>query len=240
MRHAPKSAHLEFFDFLSAENLEFQADFLRHLFRAVRQDGRGHSVRRLIHQFAREILRFADDPGFVQSILQFRFVAVCHHGDRIDALIFAVALVRVGIEIADKRAFDDGSHRGIGGDAGLRREKGKTPQSARFEGSHRGSGQAAAARKRKKPWPCRRRAEAAVWPSAWPDCAAACSRKLCRYFAAGDECGRRMVHGAVAGFDRNFRFGIWRRSSRCSFSERSSITATRQSVSVRRVRQQKV
>ena len=105
---APECAHLQFFDLVRAVDFALQADFRRHLFRAVGEDGRRHAIGGLVDQVAREVLRLADDAGFVQPpFCSAGLIAAGDDGERIDLLVLAVALVVVGIEVADECAFDD-------------------------------------------------------------------------------------------------------------------------------------
>ncbi len=75
------------------------------------EDGGRHAVGGLVHQVAGEVLRLADDAAlrsraFFERLLV--LVAAGDDGQLLDLLIFAVAAVVVGIEVADQRAFDDG------------------------------------------------------------------------------------------------------------------------------------
>ena len=112
LRHAPECAHLQRLDFLRAINFAFQPDFLRHLLRTLGEHGRSHAIARLVHQRAREVLRLADDTAFMDSHFQRRLIAQARdQRDLFHALILAIALVNIGIEIADERAFDGCAHR---------------------------------------------------------------------------------------------------------------------------------
>ena len=65
LRHADQRAHFQFGDSSFVENLDAEADFLRHGFGVRRENARRELVRRLVDQVAREILRFGDDAAVV-------------------------------------------------------------------------------------------------------------------------------------------------------------------------------
>ena len=110
--HAPESSHLQFLDLVGAVDFALQSDFLRHLLGAIGEDGRRHAIRGFVDQVASEVLRLADDAGFVQrAVCSLALIAAGDHGERIDLLVLAIALVVVGIEVADERAFHDGLDR---------------------------------------------------------------------------------------------------------------------------------
>ena len=141
--YAPESSHLEFLDLVGAVDFALQSDFRRHFLRAVGEDGRRHAVRGFVDQVASEILRLADDAGFVQRRLQLGLIAASDDGERVDLLVLAIALVVVGIEVADKCAFDDGFDRVFSFQAGLGREEREAAQAFRFECAHGSAGEPA-------------------------------------------------------------------------------------------------
>ena len=144
MRHAPECAHLQFFDLVGAVNFTFQTDFLTHFLRSVRQNGRSHAVRRLVHQIAREILRFPDYLRLLGGFFERGMIAVAagEDGKRINLLIFPVAAVVVGVEVANQRALDNRSHGFLGRNAG-RGDEGEAADSARLERTYGSPGDAA-------------------------------------------------------------------------------------------------
>ena len=76
--------------------------------RALGQDGGRHAVAGLVDQVAGEVLRLADDAALLHrgasAISRSRLVR--SDDEFVDLLVLAVALVVVGIEVADERAFD--------------------------------------------------------------------------------------------------------------------------------------
>ena len=130
LSHAPEGTHLEFLDLVGAVHLALQADLLSHLPGALAEHGRGHAIGGLVHQFAREVLRFADDAGLVEGGMQPRLLSGCDHSHSVDTLVLAVALIGIGLEIADVGPFDDGLDRLLAFNPVLRRHEGKTAQAA--------------------------------------------------------------------------------------------------------------
>ena len=63
LRDAEKRSHFQFGDFLFIENRNGKSRGLGHRFGFLRQDARGHFVRRLVHQIAGKILRIRDDAA---------------------------------------------------------------------------------------------------------------------------------------------------------------------------------
>src|SRR5580704_10891734 len=103
--HAPEGAHLQLFQFVSAVDFYLQTNFLRHFSSPLGEDGRRHVVAGLIDQFTSEILRLTDDASLVHRFLQLRLIATSDDGQEVDLLILAVALIGIGIEVADERPF---------------------------------------------------------------------------------------------------------------------------------------
>ena len=75
--------------------------------------------------------------------MQLGLVAASDDGERVDLLILAVALVVIGIEVADKRAFHNGFHRVVSFQAGLGRQEREAPQAFRFKSAHGSAGKPA-------------------------------------------------------------------------------------------------
>ncbi len=69
-------------------------------------------------------------------------IALRDHGQRVDLLVLAIALVVVGLEVAHEPALDDGPGGIFGGNA-LGRGEGEAAETARLQRAHRGSGQLA-------------------------------------------------------------------------------------------------
>ena len=129
---APEGPHLQFFDLSAPYASNFQSGFLRHFAGALRQDSWRHAVAGLVHQFASEILRLADDAGFIHRLLQSGLVSARNHSHGVDLLILAVALVGVGIEVTDESSF----HNGLYGFVALNifgSQKGETANTLRLE-----------------------------------------------------------------------------------------------------------
>ena len=111
--HAPECAHLEFFDLVGSVGFAFQADFGSHFLCALGQHGRSHSVGRFVNQIAGEVLRLGNDASGLDCLFQrlwvtFRLIVPSDDSQRVNALVLAVALVDIGLEIAYEGALDDG------------------------------------------------------------------------------------------------------------------------------------
>src|SRR5205085_1720349 len=101
--YSPERTHLQFFDLVGAINFNAQVgsstpDFLNHLPSPLGKYGWGHAVAGLVDEFAGEILRLANDATFVERHAQARFVLFLgsNYGNRVDVLVFAIALVSIG------------------------------------------------------------------------------------------------------------------------------------------------
>ena len=100
---------------------------------------------RLEGSLTRSRVKFWDSPMICASVAAFSsaaLVAAGDDGDGINLLIFAVAAVVVGIEVADVRSFDDSAHGLLRADAGGC-DKSEAANSTGFQGAHRGAGDAA-------------------------------------------------------------------------------------------------
>ena len=225
---APESSHLQFLDLVGAVNFAFQADFRRHLFRAVGEDGRRHAIGGFIDQVASEILRFADDAGFVHCRLQLGLIAASDDGQRVNLLVLAIALVVVGIEVADERAFHDGLDRVLHLQPGFGREEGEAAQPLRFERAHGGASEAAQVECRKGLGFAAAEQQQSFgfqFRRAMQQCG---FKRLAGDFAAGDHVSGGVFNGGVEGLNRNLRLVPL---SPRFFSALSSTMATRHSVS---------
>ena len=94
--------------FFGRVNFANEAHLLRHLRRAPAKDGRGELVAGFVDQRPGKVLAFADDHAFRNSRLDDGPVCIFGNGEaeRLDALIFTIAAVGVGVEIADEGTFD--------------------------------------------------------------------------------------------------------------------------------------
>jgi hypothetical protein len=126
--HTPERAHFELPDFVravgfngEAESVGVLRDFADHLLGAIGQHGGRQAVAGLIDQVAGKVLRFADDAAFLERAAQMGLVLLAgsDHGHVLNALVLAVALVGIGIEIADEGSFGNGLDR-LGGAAALK------------------------------------------------------------------------------------------------------------------------
>ncbi len=100
---------------------------------------------RLEGSLTRSRVKFWDSPMMRASFAAFSsalLIAAGDDGERVNLLIFAIALVIVGIEVADERAFDDGAYGFLSTDAGGC-DKGEAANSTRFQCAHRGACNAA-------------------------------------------------------------------------------------------------
>ena len=88
---------------------------------------------RLEGSFTRSRVKFCDSPTMRASSIAFcklGLIAACNDGEGVNLLVLAVALVVVGIEVADEGAFDDRLDRVFGFQSGLGDDEGETAQSA--------------------------------------------------------------------------------------------------------------
>ncbi len=91
-------------------HLAGQPKFGGHGLRAAAQLCRGQHIARLVYQCACIVLRLADKHAFVKTGLRRPLVHALgdQQGQRRQRHILAVGFVRVGVEVREDRAFDDG------------------------------------------------------------------------------------------------------------------------------------
>ena len=133
-------------------------------------------------------------------------IAAGDDGEGVDLLVLAVALVVVGIEVADECAFDDRLDGIFCLEPRFRGDEGKAAHALGFERSDGSAGKAAqfergkilgfAAAQKQQPlgFQFRRTMQQRGFES------------FARHFAAGDYVGGRVFDGGVGGFNRDLRF----------------------------------
>jgi hypothetical protein len=84
------------------------------------------------NQRARKVLGFANGASGVDGLLQLVLIAGGDHGEFVNTLVFAVTLVGVGLEVADKGSFHDGLDR-LFLRAVQRSDKGEAAQTFRLQ-----------------------------------------------------------------------------------------------------------
>ena len=122
MRHGGESSHLELQDLVDGVDFALQAEFVAHSFGAFAQLRGREDVAGLVDQGAGEVLCLGDDDAFVEGALDFGRRSGYEDGGRVDALVLAVAAVKIDVEVGDDSSFGDGTCGQLGGESFMFRE----------------------------------------------------------------------------------------------------------------------
>ena len=112
----PEGAHFEFVELFGGVDLGFESVGLGHGCGALAEDGGGELVAGLVDEFAGEVLAFGDDDAFGVAEVDGCGIASVEgeEGEVVDALVFAVGAVGVGVVVGEECAFDGGAGAGAG------------------------------------------------------------------------------------------------------------------------------
>ena len=200
MGYTPECSHLERLNLVSAIHFALQTDFVGHFAGVFGQHSGRHAIARFIHQFASKVLRFADNASLVHGSLYAGLVAMRHHGQSIDVLVLAIALVGIGIEVAYECAFDNGFYRIFTGDI-VGSNKSKAAKPASFQGTHRSPCQSAQFEGRKILGLATTQKQQALGLQLGRTMQQGRLKDLCRDLTAGDDIGDSVLDFGLVSLD---------------------------------------